>query len=258
MPHRDTLPPEPFLYRPERRSLAQNALAPEPLPCDEVAETGVAPEKGDCCRGYHHGDLRRGLLQVARDLLVERGVPGTSLRAIARRAGVSNRAPYHHFEDKLSLLAELAREGFAEFTRRMLEHESVEDPVERLRRQGRSYVRFATEFPSDFEVMYWPELCDRENFPDREECAKPAFDALIRALSEIAGPNATEEQLDEVAVAGWAGVHGLATLQAQSVLSHLQEEGMGESETAVIDGILDCTNRMLVGEARRVGGLDCP
>ena len=247
--------------------MAQNALADTSPPSGDVAVDGgacepvsperVSPEQEDCCRAYHHGDLRRGLLEAARDLLIERGVPGTSLRAIARRAGVSNRAPYHHFEDKMSLLAELAREGFAEFTRRMLEHESVEDPVERLRRQGRSYVRFAIEFPSDFEVMYWPELCDRQNFPDREDCAKPAFDALIHALSQIAGPEASEEDLAEVAIAGWAGVHGLATLQAQSVLSHLEEEGMGDSET-VIDGILDCTNRMLVGEARRAGGRECP
>lgn len=238
--------------------MAQNALAAEAEPGDEVAPEGTADGQEGCCRAYHHGDLRRGLLAAARDLLVERGVPGTSLRAIARRAGVSNRAPYHHFEDKMSLLAELAREGFAEFTRRMLEHEDIEDPVERLRQQGRSYVRFAIEFPSDFEVMYWPELCNTENFPDREDCAKPAFDALIRALAQIAGPAATVDQLDDVAVAGWASVHGLATLKAQSVLSHLEEEGMGESESAMIEGILECTNRMLVGEARRVGGRDSP
>ncbi len=204
------------------------------------------------CRGYHHGDLRESLLRAARGLLAERGVHGTSLRAIARRAGVSNRAPYHHFADKMSLLAEVAREGFEELGRRMSSHEDVVDPDQRLGLLGIDYVAFAGEFPTDFATMYWPELCDQCNFPDREECSRPAFDPLIRALSEIAGPRASEDDLQQVAVAGWAAVHGLATLRAQGVLNHMVEDGGDES--TILGGVLKSTHRMLVREAEKVGG----
>src|ERR1043165_3372099 len=63
---------------------------------------------------YHHGDLRNALLDAARSILEEESLANLSLRAVARRAGVSHAAPYRHFPNHESLLAELATEGFAE------------------------------------------------------------------------------------------------------------------------------------------------
>ena len=63
---------------------------------------------------YHHGDLRKAPLDTALELLEESGgnITDVSLRALARRAGVSAAAPYHHFADKNQLLAGIAVEGF--------------------------------------------------------------------------------------------------------------------------------------------------
>ena len=61
---------------------------------------------------YHHGDLRRTLLDSSLALIEEKGLPGLSLREVARRAGVTHQAPYHHFADRPALLAALADEGF--------------------------------------------------------------------------------------------------------------------------------------------------
>ena len=64
---------------------------------------------------YHHGDLRAALLQAALVLIEEHGVKGLALSDAARLAGVSVAAPYRHFKDKETLLAEIAAEGFVMF-----------------------------------------------------------------------------------------------------------------------------------------------
>ncbi|MBR7837056.1 helix-turn-helix transcriptional regulator, partial [Actinospica durhamensis] len=64
---------------------------------------------------YHHGDLRAACLQAARDLLEEEdGSAGLSLRAVARRAGVSATAPYRHFADREALVSAVAAQGYRE------------------------------------------------------------------------------------------------------------------------------------------------
>ncbi len=66
----------------------------------------------DTPKPYHHGDLRRVLLQTAMDMLAEDQGWQFTLRELARRAGVTHAAPYKHFDDKAALLAELAIQGF--------------------------------------------------------------------------------------------------------------------------------------------------
>src|SRR5476651_1689741 len=65
-------------------------------------------------RPYHHGDLRRALIDAARRLLESEGPAALSLRAVAREAGVSPAAPYHHFKDKCELLDAVAKQGWME------------------------------------------------------------------------------------------------------------------------------------------------
>src|SRR5437867_3059422 len=64
---------------------------------------------------YHHGDLRRSLIQAGREVLAERGVDALSLREVARRAKVSQAAPYHHFANKADLVSAIAQHGFEDF-----------------------------------------------------------------------------------------------------------------------------------------------
>src|ERR1700760_4025434 len=78
---------------------------------------GRAP--GD--RSYHHGDLRNGLLDAARAILEEQSLGALTLRAVARRAGVSHAAPYRHFPNHEALLVELSVEGFAELRQSIAE-----------------------------------------------------------------------------------------------------------------------------------------
>jgi AcrR family transcriptional regulator len=200
------------------------------------------------CRAYHHGDLRRCLLAAARELLVERGVTAFSLREVARRAGVSPRAPYHHFPDRIALLAEVAREGFGGLSALMAAEMSITDPEQRLRALGLAYLRFAAESPAEFQTMHCDELCSAETFPDRPEVAEGSFRYLFATLQDLAGRSLSEDEGRRVGLVAWAAVHGLATLRSEGVLStDFPDQDLDE----VLADAVGRTARMLVTELRQ-------
>ena len=98
---------------------------------------------------YHHGNLRRALLDGSLAVIAEKGVEGLSLRDVASRIGVSHAAPYHHFADKTALVNALALEGMALMDTQMAlaEEAAGDDPKERLLGIGMAYVTFAVEHP---------------------------------------------------------------------------------------------------------------
>src|ERR1700743_3746946 len=93
-----------------------------------MRETGNAQPKP-----YHHGDLSRALIDAARRILEAEGPQALSLRAVAREAGVSPAAPYHHFKDKTELLEAVAHEGWDALGQSITEaRRSSNDPAEAL------------------------------------------------------------------------------------------------------------------------------
>jgi AcrR family transcriptional regulator len=105
---------------------------------------------------YHHGNLPQALRDAALALINEAGADALTLRGAAKRAGVSQAAPYRHFRNKEALLAAVAEEGFRAMAeamgRRAAPHRA--DPAGRLRALGRAYVEFATRHPAHFRVMF--------------------------------------------------------------------------------------------------------
>ena len=99
-------------------------------------------------RPYHHGDLRRALVDAARRLLEAEGPSALSLRAVAREAGVSPAAPYHHFKDKAELLDAVAQEGWDILGRQMHEAKAGATGMHQLTALGIAYVCFARENPA--------------------------------------------------------------------------------------------------------------
>lgn len=158
----------------------------------------------------HDPDLRTRILATARQLLDEGGVAALSLREVARRAGVTHQAPYHHFGDRESIVAELVTAGFQALAARLA---AVNDaapgtpPAQTLERSGLAYVGFALDEPGVFRVMFRPELCDPARFPRAREAGDQAHGELQRMVRLVHGRD------DEGrAVACWSLVHGLACL----------------------------------------------
>ena len=106
-------------------------------------------------RPYHHGDLRRALVEAGRRLLEAETGSDISLRAVAREAGVSPAAPYHHFRDKSELLDALAMEGWDQLAEQMRVDLALTAPgQDRLVALGIAYVRFSRENPAIYRVMF--------------------------------------------------------------------------------------------------------
>jgi AcrR family transcriptional regulator len=155
---------------------------------------------------YHHGDLRRALLDTALEAIAEHGPVAISLRDLARRAGVSHAAPTHHFRDKTGLLTALAAEGWG------LLADALDAVADRnFSELGVAYVVFATSHPAHFAVMRAPGLVRRD-------------DPELRAAELRAGESLQVEpdgkpRDSTTALAGWAMVHGLSALLLEGMVS---------------------------------------
>src|SRR4051812_26098504 len=128
---------------------------------------------------YHHGDLRRALLDAARVELHKVGVHELSLRSVARRAGVTHTAAYHHFADKDALLRRVAQEGFEKLDAAMAQEieGAGADPVDRLVAAGRGYLAFAAADPQALRLMFdGPRI---EGDAPFLEAAERAFGRLV-------------------------------------------------------------------------------
>ena len=166
---------------------------------------------------YHHGNLRKALVDAALELIAA-GDPGElSLRAVARRAGVSTAAPYRHFDSREALLAAVAEEGFRGLAAAMRGASAAHrhDPIATFREAGVGYVLFAHANPAHYTVMFSPDLGDRSAYPDLAVSAADAMSVLKDAIAgcQRAGLIAAGDPR-EVALAAWSSVHGLASLIA--------------------------------------------
>ena len=193
-----------------------------------MARTTRAARKPE--RPYHHGNLRRGLLDEALATIRTDGVDGLTLREIGARLGVSRTALYRHFADKRALLTAVATEGF-----RMLREQLVtawEDGGRghaAFESMGMAYIRFAAANPAHYRVMFGgfvdPKACD----PKLTTEAAGAFQALVDALAALQRDGVVRD--DETVLMArhvWAVVHGIAML---GIDGQLREPGSVEELT---------------------------
>jgi AcrR family transcriptional regulator len=185
---------------------------------------------------YHHGDLRAALVGAAMDLLEEGGEAELSLRAVARRAGVSAAAPYRHYDDREALVSAVAAVGYRELAERLAAaHPSPSTPDE-LASVAVAYVQFALERPALFRIMFG-EPCDRDS--DERVAATAAVSLYVRGIVDRTFPQADSEAL---ATAVWALVHGLAFLHLDGKLDAATPTVVAERITAAIHALLTATN----------------
>jgi AcrR family transcriptional regulator len=152
-------------------------------------------------RPYHHGNLRPALISAAIGEIEESGPAAMSLRAVARRAGVTHAAATYHFGDRAGLLTAVAAEGYRLLAEAL---RGAQETRGSFLEVGVAYVRFAVTHRAHFEVMYRPELYHRDDAELGR--AREAAATLLYGTGEI-----TRERM-AYGVAAWSIVHGLATL----------------------------------------------
>jgi AcrR family transcriptional regulator len=180
---------------------------------------------------YHHGDLRAALLAAAEAELAERGVEAFSLRAVAKRAGVSHAAPAHHFGDAGGLLTVLAAEAFRRFLGCQHRREALAapDPVSQMVAAGVGYVDFALERPALFRLIFGSARLNRDD-PDLQAGGAASYQHLVDQVAALGGGAV------DVAAA-WAMVHGLADLMISGRLGSLADLD-ADTRDAVVAGLV--------------------
>jgi AcrR family transcriptional regulator len=198
--------------------------------------------------GYHHGDLRRTLIDVSVEVIEKHGVDALNLRALATRAGVSSGAPYHHFADRAELLATIAEEGFQRLEAAMISaRDGAPDAAgQRLAAMGQAYVQFAVTHPGHFRVMFRGDA----HTPEASALtgANPqAFQLLSQVIDDCqrAGVAPAGDPRPLVLTA-WSVVHGLATLGVDGAL---RKAGMDLAQLAPV--VTQLTSRMFAALASR-------
>ena len=185
---------------------------------------------------YHHGDLRAACVRAAMELLEEGGETALSLRAVARRAGVSPAAPYRHYADREALVSAVAAVGYRELAERLAAAHPSPSTPEQLARVAVAYVQFALERPALFRIMFG-EPCDRDN--DERVAATAAVTLYVR---EIAGRSFPQADADALATAIWALVHGLAFLHLDGKLDARSPQVVADRVIAAIKALLTATS----------------
>ena len=156
-------------------------------------------------RPYHHGNVRAEITDAALRVVAEEGVDSLSIRALARQVGITHAAVLHHFGDRAGVLTAVAADGF----RLLAEELSAAAAEGDFGDVGVAYVRFAATHRAHFDVMFRPELYHHD---DEELLGAKALAAGALYGSALEVSDATGGDALRAGIAGWAYVHGIATL----------------------------------------------
>lgn len=196
---------------PEIREISRLA-APEPA----QQPLTIAPDR------YHHGALREALLIAAEHILLEQGMEGFTLRACARRAGVSHGAPAHHFGDVKGLLTEFAARGYERLTGMMQSYraKAAPDSYAQIAAVGQAYIDFALAHRAQFQLMYRADRVD-ESDAHFIAASMASFDQLDASLANFLNEHSCfDDAIVAKLVLAWSTVHGFASLLLEGRLQN--------------------------------------
>jgi AcrR family transcriptional regulator len=151
--------------------------------------------------------LRRQVLDAAVAIAATSGPDVISMREVARLAGVSHQAPYHHFGDRAGIFAAIAEEGF-----RMLAESIEASTTLGTAAMCEAYVHFALAHKGHFRVMMRNDLCSLEDYPAALTQADRAFNALRNEITVMLGEDSHDDEVNAHTAYMWSVAHGLATL----------------------------------------------
>ena len=168
---------------------------------------------------YHHGDLRKAIIETALEIVDTEGIGSLTLRAVSLRLGVSHAAPVYHFPSRAALILALAEEGFRLFADE-LERAYSTEPSDGIRLVGRAYLQFALSHKNHYRIMFGPELTAVPNMT-------PSFlaesERAFAVLSLISG-DALDGGLSKKSLYLWSVAHGLVMLKLGPLLSRASAE----------------------------------
>jgi AcrR family transcriptional regulator len=201
-----------------------------------LAGRPIAPSKP-----YHHGDLRRVLIDAALELAGESGAEAVSVREAARRAGVSPGAPFRHFPSRMALMTAVAEEAQRRFRDEIdaaLSEAPAADPLARFRAFGMAYLRWAKRNPAHFEIISSGRYFDHDGAAGLSRDNAELIGTIERTLAEaFALGQLRSADLKRVQIAGRALVYGFARMNLDG---HLPRWGVAPADVErTAEGIID-------------------
>lgn len=191
---------------------------------------------GNDGKSYHHGDLKSAMISVARAMLEEKGPEAISFRGIAREVGVSQTAPYNHFDGKDHLLSMLAAEGFRELHHSQLQAcTDTDTPEDCLRAMARDYVNYSCTHPQLYRLMFGAGVVAWHQFPEVKEIALQSYTPILEALTEYLdlSDESKVQELRLVAATFWSTCHGMSMLIIDGMLT--PDKVLADSENQLIE-----------------------
>jgi AcrR family transcriptional regulator len=217
-------------------------MRPKPRPAKTpAAKPRRSSSRVPAPKPYHHGDLRRVLIDAALQLVGEGGPDAVSVREAARRAGVSPGAPFRHFPSRDALMnavAEEAQRRFREQIEAALAEAPANDPLGRFRCLGLAYLRWAMKNPTHFEIISSRRFFDHDKAAGVSQDNAELIDLTERTLAEaFAQGQLRSPDLKRVQMAGRALVYGFARM---NIDGHFPRWGVAGTEAErTAEGILD-------------------
>lgn len=182
---------------------------------------------------YHHGDLRRAVMNAALELAAASGVEALSLREIARKIGVSTAAPYHHFKDRQSLLLDLAIEGYAKLLEALRNsREAAASPEEQIQAAALAFLDFGRSHRAEYAIMFAGEYLSHPRVGEMLSVADSCL-ALVRDSMAVAA-KLDPHRAAEATFAAWALLHGIVQLDQKGIL----QEPVPEQDRLALQGVL--------------------
>lgn len=188
---------------------------------------------------YHHGDLHTGLLDAALEIIGEAGPQGLTIRAVARRAGVSHAAPYRHFTDKDELILAVVERGFAlmQQTMQARKDSAPADALNQFAASGMAYVDFALQHPAYYRIMFSGDLLSTTGHVSLQHTSTEALQEMVsdigrcQTLGLVRQGDATTQALTILST-----IHGFVSLVNDNRIGHLLDDS--KSLEDVRDGVL--------------------
>ncbi|MCZ0737015.1 TetR/AcrR family transcriptional regulator [Phreatobacter sp. AB_2022a] len=201
---------------------------------------------------YHHGTLQAALIEATDAILMESGIEGFTLRAAARRAGVSPAAPAHHFGSAAGLLTEVAIRGNEDLASALLADAPADaDPTNALRAMGVAYVRFAMTYPGHFKLMYRKDLLlESEALHNAAHVSLELVELHVQRYLGRTPGTPLDRSAEALVLGCWSSAHGFAQL---AIEGRLAEKAGPMDMAAYVDAIVPEVMAMLL-PARPVGG----
>jgi len=176
---------------------------------------------------FHHGDLKRALFNAAVSLLDQNGVTGVTIRAVARKAGVSHSAPVNHYKDRRALLTAIVQCQF-EIISRDIHSALLEVPdnhKERIEVFADTMIEFGFRYPHRYQLLWRGDLIDHED-PALLAVMDNIYDQLCYEIEcTVQG---VKVDRDTIAVALWSMWHGYIDMRLSGMFSPFDDKTTGK------------------------------